>query len=190
MGEVLDPGISFCWGADSIGPKAWEAQLGQHHSAYALGLLLALTGAAGAQEPEKMPLGWFLEEFESAGLTDIYLYWLDPAAGGPLLQVSCQEKWPDVVVSAYMDVPENEPKSVELVDGDARQGLDFVSSGTVDGRYSAGGVTQFTPEVMDILSGQFSVEVDGVEQGRYSTKGAADMFGRLFEACPVDGDGT
>ena len=154
-----------------------------------LGLTLALSSAVPAQE--QMPLGWFLEEFESPGLTDVYLYWLDPAIGGQLLQFSCQENWPDVVVSAFMDEPAREPETVELVSGALRQKLDFVSGGVTNNRYSTGGVTQFTPHVVDILTGQdFSVEVDGVEQGRYAAKEGKDAFARLFAACPADGDGT
>lgn len=154
----------------------------------ALGVALALAGGAVAQAPTEE--GWYIEEFETYGLTDLYLFWWDPAANWQVLQIGCQEKWPDVVISAFMDEPASEPTSVELVGGGARHALTSVSGGVVNDHYSAGGVTQFTPEVMDILDGQFSVEVDGVEQGRYSAKGAAEDFARLFEACPVDGDGT
>ncbi|MCP8883876.1 hypothetical protein NIM87_10225 [Devosia sp. XJ19-1] len=154
----------------------------------ALGVALAMGGAAAAQEA--MPEGWFLEEFARSGLTDIYLYWLDPAVGGQVLQISCQEGWPDVSIAAFMDEPETEPKVLSVVAGDRRVDMASPVSGVVNERYSTGGTTLFTPEVMDILSGQFSVEVDGVEQGRYSAAGAGDEFARLFEACPVDGDGT
>lgn len=57
-------------------------------------------------------------------------------------------------------------------------------SGEVGGRYSVGGITSFGPELVAVLSGQFSVLVDGVEVGRYSTKGAGEDFARMIGACP------
>lgn len=151
----------------------------------ALGLALALSGGAGAQE--KIARGWHIEEFDS-GITEIYLVWYDPAETVPRLQLSCTEGWPEVSIVAFIDAPAADPKELALVEGDVRYAMEPIS-GTVNDVYSTGGSATFTPELIELLSGQFTVQVDGVDIGRYSTKGAADKFGRLFEACPVGGEG-
>lgn len=155
-------------------PRSWTC---------AAGLSLAL--AAGALAQEAQPSGWYLEEFESSGINDLFLYWQDTALGAQMLQINCQEGFGDVVVSAFIDPLDSDPTEILLADGDTQVALDFVGGGAAGGRYSVGGVTSFSPEVMDIITGQFSVIVDGIEQGRYSAKAAAEKFERMAEACPA-----
>lgn len=145
----------------------------------ALGTILA--GAAGAQE---LPRGWYLEEQEMSGINDMFLSWYDPESGDVLMSIHCQEGWPDVVLTAYVEEPEGAaPLLLVVADGDLRHAMEAIG-GTVDGRYSVGGITRFEPELVDLLSGQFTVLVDGVEAGRYSSKTATEAFARMFAACP------
>ncbi|MDB5529004.1 MAG: hypothetical protein JWR51_2107 [Devosia sp.] len=149
-----------------------------------LGLAVALTGAASGQQ---VPHGWVLEEDATTGVNDIFLYWYDQQRDKVLVSINCQEGYGDVTFTAYMDRPEGAaPREVVLVDGDTRHGLEAIS-GEVGGRYSVGGITSFGPELRELLSGQFTVLVDGVEVGQYSTKGAREEFARIIGACPAGG---
>ncbi len=157
--------------------------MGRHKRVYAIVLALALTGAAGAQQAFKE--GWMLEEHEASGINDLFLYWYDPETDAALVSISCQEGWPDVVVTAYMDEPEGPaPAELALADGPTQHAMEAIS-GTVGGRHSVGGITSFTPDLIELLTGQFTVLVNGIEIGRYSAKGAAESFERMIGACPV-----
>jgi hypothetical protein len=149
-----------------------------------LGLMAALTGAASGVE---VPQGWALEEDASSGVNDMFLSWYDKQSGDVLVSINCQEGYGDVVFTAYVEQPKGEaPRELVLADGARRHAMAAIS-GEVGGRYSVGGITSFGPDLVELLGGQFTVLVDGVEAGRYSTKGAQDAFERIIAACPVGG---
>ena len=99
-----------------------------------LGVSLAL--AAGALAQEAQPSGWYLEEFESSGINDLFLYWQDAALAVHTLQINCQEGYADVVVSLFIDPLDSEPAEILLADGDAQVPLDFVGGGEAAGAAS------------------------------------------------------
>lgn len=147
-----------------------------------LGAMLALSGAVGAQEP---PTGWVLEESEMGGVNDLFLSWHDPDSGDVLVAINCQESYSDVVFTAYVDAPDGAaPRELALVEGETRHAMEAIA-GEVGGRYSVGGITRFGPDLVTLLSGQFSVQVDGVDVGRYATEGAGEAFARMIAACPA-----
>jgi hypothetical protein len=145
-----------------------ENGMGRRELVAVLGLVLALSGAAGAQE---VPKGWHLEESEMSGINDLFLSWYDPESGDVLVSLNCQEGYGDVVFTAHMDAPDGAaPREVALVEGETRHVMTAIS-GEFAGRYSVGGITSFGPELVDLLAGQFSVLVDGVNVGRYRPRG-------------------
>jgi hypothetical protein len=148
-----------------------------------LGVVLAISGAAGALE---LPQGWFLEESETSGINDLFLSWYDPASGEMLVAISCQEGYGDVVFTVYMDAPDRAaPRELALVEGETRHAMRAIS-GEFAGRHSVGGITSFGPELVDLLAGQFSVLVDGVEVGRYSSGSSVAGSGeRLTRSWPM-----
>lgn len=152
----------------------------------ALILATTMTSAlnAAAMAAEDFPTGWYLETFDNSGITDIALYWHDVTLGHQSFTITCTEGYADVVITAYAPKPETDPTTVTVTDGTLRHDMDAIS-GEVGGLWSSGGITTFTPDLMGILSGQFTVLLDDTEQGRYSAKGAADKFQQLFEGCPA-----
>jgi hypothetical protein len=149
------------------------------------GMVLALSGSVAAQEPDPFATGWYLDQSETGGVTDMFLYWFDAEVGLPTFQINCQKGFPDVVIATFTEQPEGgDPDLVAMVGGVQRHEMAAIS-GAPSGRYSTDGITMFTPELMEILVGQFTVEADGVEIGRYSAKGAAEKFAKMFAGCPA-----
>jgi hypothetical protein len=144
-------------------------------------MALMLVGGAVAQE--EFTTGWYLETFETGGGSDLFLYWYDAEAGAHTLQFNCQEGFADFVISAFLDPLPTGPETFAVVGGDAGRVEMEAISGTVGDRYSTGGITTLTPELVDILSGQFSVEADGDAIGRFSSKGAGEKFAEMAAAC-------
>lgn len=148
-----------------------------------LGLAAVVAGPVLAQKTA--PQGWLLQEQVMSGINDLTLAWYAPGSGDVLAAFNCQKGYSDVVFTAYTDRPKAGTKAAKLA---LKNGMQHVVmeaiSGDMHGRYSVGGITSFQPELVDLLKGPFTILVDGVEVGRFSTTTAQKEFDRIIAACP------
>jgi hypothetical protein len=155
----------------------------RHKRVYAIGLALALTGAAGAQQAFKE--GWMLEEHEASGINDLFLYWYDPEttrrwSRSPARKAGPMSWSPPIWTSPRV------PRRPNWCWPMARRNTPWRSSvarwaGAIQWAESPAS----PPDLVELLTGQFTVLVDGIEIGRYSAKGAAESFERMIGACPM-----
>lgn len=149
-------------------------------------LSLAAVFAGSALAQKKAPEGWLLQEQVMSGINDLTLAWYAPGSGEVLVAISCQGGYPDVVFTAYTDRPKTGTKAAKLALKNGTQHVDMEAiSGEMHGRYSVGGITSFQPNLVDVLKGTFTILVDGVEIGRFSTTTAQKEFDRIIAACPL-----
>ena len=149
-----------------------------------LGLAAGFAGPVLAQKAA--PEGWLLQEQVMSGINDLTLAWYAPGSGEVLVAISCQGGYSDVVFTAYTDRPKAGTKAattLALMSGAQHFAMEAIS-GEMHGRYSVGGITSFQPKLTDLLKGSFTILVDGVEIGRFSTTTAQKEFKRIIAACP------
>lgn len=149
-----------------------------------LGLAALFAGPVLAQKAA--PEGWLLQEETRSGVNDLVLAWYAPGSGEVLVALNCQERYPDVVFTAYANPPRagtKPPTELALENGKQRFAMK-ATDGKMHGRYAVESVTSFQPGLVDLLKEQFTVVVDGVAIGSFSTKSARKEFDRIIAACP------
>lgn len=148
-----------------------------------LGLAAVIAGPVLAQKTA--PEGWLLQEQVMSGINDLTLAWYAPGSGEVLVAINCQKGYSDVVFTAYTARPKAGTKAAKLALKNGTQHVVMEAiSGEMHGRYSVGGITSFQPNLVDVLKGSFTILVDGVEIGRFSTTTGQKEFDRIIAACP------
>ncbi|KRA50172.1 hypothetical protein ASD80_16580 [Devosia sp. Root635] len=135
-----------------------------------MGLMLAAMSQGGAQEAELG--GWHLQEDRiEADFVNFDLSWIEQ--GLPLFALNCQQGFPEVYITVFIDPPADGAAPGELALADGERRVTMAAGGTeMQGRFAVDAMTSFGPDLAALLTGPVSVLVDGVEVARYTTDAA------------------
>jgi hypothetical protein len=148
------------------------------------GLLVCAWTSLAAAQAQEIPDGWYLHDELSPSLDLVYY---DVAARDHELKMSCSEGFAELLISFYPDTPMPEREyDLSLRHGDLAVATDARGT-TYNDQYSIEGVTTMNQSMAQLLSGEFSVWVDGVTMKSFNvseeTKGHVSRF---VDACLIN----